>query len=321
MVRYALIPSMPAIRSDEKALQAFEQGARENVDCEVLLKDTWIAFSALERWETAESNIRSVQSSIESVRHYGHDYYHTLRDSNMVALARKFWTLSPDMRAYGKEALEKSQSMSNAYRDIRKGLNQISDGIPRQMAKIERREQRVVEKKEALERRIRRARVVKNVGTAVVAVASGVSIVAFPPMMLIIPVGIPIAILAIEAYEHKSSQALLQRQDEIMDCQIGLQQLKDITSCLAFLAQHVDILIEFWSRSDTMLESIANGVARIKGNTPRLKLRLKATIASWKDVGEIYTDYVTKLKKIETFRSGSLQSQLSITSSGRTHPR
>ncbi|KAJ7746626.1 hypothetical protein B0H16DRAFT_1852861 [Mycena metata] len=311
---------MSASRSGEKtlqrALEALEDGGRKRVDCQVLLENTFHTFSALERWETADSKISSVRSTIELIRQQGHGYFDTLVDSIVVAtklnefaqdmVALVGFLLDPadkpdeildfvaDMRTYTNEALEKSKHMSSTYRNIREEINQISAGIPNQMSRLERREQRVIEKKELLERRIGRAKVFKNVGTAAVAIVSAVSIVAFPPMMLIIPVGIPIAILAVEAYEHRSSKALMKREDEIMDCRIGLQQLKDMTTCLAVLAQHVDSMVEFWLRSDTMLDTISSGVGRIKGNTSRVKLRLKAIKQQWKDAGEKYTDYATK---------------------------
>lgn len=83
-----------------------------------------------------------------------------------------------------------------------------------------------------------------------------------------------------------------EREDEILDCKNGLLLLQDITMCLAGLTQHVDSLTEFWVRSDTMLETISNGVRRIRGNTERL--RLEATLKHWEDVAETYFDYAAK---------------------------
>jgi hypothetical protein len=76
------------------------------------------------------------------------------------------------------------------------------------MARLERREKRIVVKKEALERRIERARVAKIVGAAALAVVSGAAIVALPPLILILPVGLPIGILALEVYEKRKTKAL-----------------------------------------------------------------------------------------------------------------
>jgi hypothetical protein len=89
----------------------------------------------------------------------------------------------------------------------------ISKSIPGELAKLERREQITVAKNEALERRIGLARAAKTVGTAALAVVSGVAIVVFPPMMIILPVGLPIAILALEAYEQRSSKQLKSESD------------------------------------------------------------------------------------------------------------
>ncbi|KAJ7039565.1 hypothetical protein C8F04DRAFT_1317554 [Mycena alexandri] len=322
--------------SAEKALQALEEGSRKSVDCQILLEDTFHTFSALERWETAESDVRSVQSIIAQVQEWGHEYYRTLIDSISVAVHLNLLSqdmanlakslLDPshtpeeiqdfvaDIRGYIAEALEKSKHISTAYRKIRKGINQVTDDIPGQMARLERRERRILEEQQALERRMGRAKVVKTVSTAALAVISGISIVTFPPMMLILPVGIPIAILVLEAYEHRSSKALMKSS---WSARKGFKELEDITKCLAGLSRHVDLLIDFWLRSDTMLETISNGVARIKGNTPRLKLRLKATIEQWESVGELYADYTIKLKRIEKMECGataSLRSQKSISS-------
>lgn len=77
------------------------------------------------------------------------------------------------------------------------------------MTKLERQEQTIVAKKEALERRIGHARMAKTVGTAALAIVGGVSTLIFPPLLLILPVGLPIAILALEAWEHKKSKTLI----------------------------------------------------------------------------------------------------------------
>ncbi|KAJ6577354.1 hypothetical protein B0H19DRAFT_555980 [Mycena capillaripes] len=322
----------------EKALEAFEYGGRKSVDCQVLLDTTFNAFSLLERWETADSNVSSVQSIIELVRQQGHAYFETLDDSISVAIClielaqdvvqlagflldpackpEEIQVFVTEMRGYTRDALEKSKHISTAYRKVRKGINQITDSIPGEMVKLERREQKLVMKKEALERRIERARGVKTITTAALAVVSGVATIALPPLILILPIGLPIAILALDFYENRSSKALREREDQIMDCRTGLQELQGITKCLAGLADHVDLLIDFWLRSDTMLETLSNSVERIQGNTARL--RLKAIIKQWKSAGEFYTDYATKLKKIQQIECGARSSLRSRTSSSST---
>jgi hypothetical protein len=77
-----------------------------------------------------------------------------------------------------------------------------------------------------------------------------------------------------------------------MDCRAGLQELQNITTCLVRLGQHVELLVDFWLRSDTMLETLYNNVDRLRGNTARL--RLKAIVKQWKKAEEFYTDYATK---------------------------
>ncbi|KAJ7510356.1 hypothetical protein B0H11DRAFT_1958625 [Mycena galericulata] len=320
--------------SGEKALKAFEDGGRKGVDCQILLQDSFHTFSLLERWETAESNVDSVMSIIQQVRQQGRAYFATLSDSISVAITLNELAqdakhlahslLDPahktdevqefiaEMRSYTREALRKSKRVSEALRTVRKGVNEISVGIPDEMARLERRERIVVTKKETLERRIKRVRVAKAVGTTALAIVGGVSIVAFPPLLLILPVGLPIGILILEAYEQKSTKTLMKREDEILDCRNGLDQLKDITECLAGLMRHVDSLTEFWVRSDTMLETISSGVRRIRGNTARL--RLQATLKHWENAAETYLDYATKLKMIENIECGATSSLRSSSS-------
>ncbi|KAF7330335.1 hypothetical protein MVEN_02471800 [Mycena venus] len=329
--------------SAEKALKAFEDGSRNNVDCQVLLDNTFETFKLLERWETAdlESNVSSVRSIIRLVREQGHDYFRTLDDSISVAITlnglaqdvshlaeslldpackpKDIKDFIAEMRGYTQDALEKSNRISTAYREVRKGINEISNSIPGEMAKLERREERTVAKKDTLDRRIERTKVMKTVGTTALAVVSGVAIVSLPPLVLILPIALPIAILALEVYENRSSKTLKKRETQILTCQEGLQELQNITKCLAHLAQHVDTLIDFWLRSDTMLETISGGVDRIRGNTARL--RLKAIVKQWNSAGEFYAAYATKLKRIQSIDCGatsSLRSGLSSSSSSGT---
>jgi hypothetical protein len=68
--------------------------------------------------------------------------------------------------------------------------------------------------------------------------------------------------------------------------------LENVAWCLAGFAKHVDALTDFWLRSDTMLETISNGVDRIRGNTARI--RLEAILKSWEKSGEMYLNYTTQ---------------------------
>ncbi|KAJ7178856.1 hypothetical protein C8R43DRAFT_942458 [Mycena crocata] len=300
--------------SSSSALKAFEDGGRKHVDCQALLENSFRTFSMLERWEKAESIVPSVTAIILRVRQQGRDYFETLNDSISVAI--KLYELAQDsvqlvgflldpeqktgeiqefiaeMRAYTHAAVEKSKYISTKCRKVRKGVNEITSIIPNEMEKLERREQRLVLKTESVQRRIERAKIVKTVSAAALAVVSGVATFVFPPMLLILPVGLPIAILALEAYEHRSSRALMKRRDEILDCQAGLRELDEITMGLTGLARHIDSLTEFWVRSDTMLETIYNGVHRMRDNTARLRL---ATIMNgWERAAEVYMDYAAK---------------------------
>ncbi|KAJ7739323.1 hypothetical protein B0H14DRAFT_2638292 [Mycena olivaceomarginata] len=302
-------PTISFSSSMEKALKALEDGSGNNVNCQVLLEKTFQTFSLLERWETAESNISSVQSIIERVQEQGHAYFRTLDDSISVAIhlnvlahdvvqlakflikarePKEIQDFIADMKSNTRDALESSKRISTAYRN---------DGIPGEMARLERRENRIVAKKEALDRRIERAKVIKTIGTTALAVVSGVAIVSLPPLVLILPIALPIAILALEVYDNRSSKTLRKREDEITDCQTGLKELHNITLCLVSLAENVDLLIDFWLRSDTMLETISHGVDRLRDN--RARLRLEAIVEQWTSAGEFYTDYTTKARHSE----------------------
>ncbi|KAJ7722733.1 hypothetical protein DFH07DRAFT_856498 [Mycena maculata] len=329
--------------SGEKALKAFEDGGRKSVDCRMLLQDTFETFSMLERWEVAESKVDSVMSVIHRVRQQGRAYFETLDDSISVAitlnelaqdakhLARSL--LDPDhkteeiqefvaeMRSYTGEALNKSQRVSEALRTVRKGINQISGSIPDEMEKLERQEEKIVAKKETLERRVDYARIGKTVSTAGLAIVGGVSSLVFPPLLLILPVGLPIGILVLEAYEHRIQKRLRKREEEILDCRNGLDQLQEIATFLAGFTHHVDALTDFWVRSDTMLETISNGVRRIRGNTARL--RLQAILDRWEETADLYFDYAAKLQmiqKIECGATSSLRSKTSSASGGERSP-
>ncbi|KAJ7086064.1 hypothetical protein B0H15DRAFT_845140 [Mycena belliarum] len=334
---------MPPVELDpsvEKTLVAFENGAEKGVDCQTLLVDSFQTFSLLERWESADSNVPAVMSIIKKVRQQGHVYFETLDDSINVAQNLYEYALSAkqlassliegsepneiqafiaEMRADAQRALEKSKHISGSLREVRKGINRISDIIPSEMARLERQERKLWEKSEALERRIAHVRIAKTVGTTALAVVGGVSMIVFPPMMLILPVGLPIAILALEVYENRSSKTLTKRDDEILDCRHGLQELENITTCLARFAEHINNLTEFWLRSDTMLETISNGVRLIRGNTVRM--RLKSIIGLWEEAAELYMRYVVKLKGIQDIDCGASSSLRSKKSSSSTRDR
>ncbi|KAJ7844432.1 hypothetical protein B0H14DRAFT_998184 [Mycena olivaceomarginata] len=164
-------PTISFSSSMEKALKALEDGSGNNVNCQVLLEKTFQTFSLLERWETAESNISSVQSIIERVQEQGHAYFRTLDDSISVAIhlnvlahdvvqlakflikarePKEIQDFIADMKSNTRDALESSKRISTAYRKVRRGINEISDGIPGEMARLERRENRIVAKKRLL---------------------------------------------------------------------------------------------------------------------------------------------------------------------------
>ncbi|KAJ6468459.1 hypothetical protein C8R45DRAFT_938355 [Mycena sanguinolenta] len=289
----------------EKALKAFEEGSSKNVDCQALLENTF-----------QTSKVTLVQSIISQVQEQGHAYFRTLDDSISVAVRlyvlaqdvvhlvgflldphckpREIKDFIADMKNSTHDALENSQRISKAYRIVRKGINEISENIPGAMAKLERREARIVAEKESLDRAIERAKVVKTVGTTALAVVSGVAIVSLPPLVLILPVALPIAILALEVYENRSSKKAKKRETQIMDYRAGLNELQNVTLCLAALAQHVDSLIDWWIRSDTILETVSSSVERIRGSTARL--RLEAIRKQWESAGALYLDYVTKAR-------------------------
>lgn len=151
--------------SAEKALEAFEDGSKQCLDCEALLDNTFNIFSLLERWETAESvhryvlffvqltpicnrsNVSSVQSIINEVREQGHAYFQTLSGSISVAISlnglaqdvghladclldpackpEEIRDFIAEMRGNTRDALEISKHISTAYRTVRTGINQV----------------------------------------------------------------------------------------------------------------------------------------------------------------------------------------------------
>ncbi|KAJ7650660.1 hypothetical protein FB45DRAFT_22857 [Roridomyces roridus] len=329
--------------SSEKVLKAFEDGGKQNLDCEKLLGSSYKAFSLLERWESAISPVESVMSIILKVREQGHVFFETLSDS--IAVATALSELSRDaasvaghlydpsctpeeikdfigeMRVFTQDALERSKRVSEALRRVRKGVNKICARIPDEVAQLEQRHETTLATKEAQKRRIERVRLVKTISTAALAIVGGISSITFPPLMLMLPVGLPIGILVMEMYEHRTSKTQRKREGEIMDCRIGLNQLNDINNCLAGLLQHVDALMEFWVRSDTMLETISNGVERIRAKSARL--RLQSIGQQWEKAADMYLDYTAKLKCLVDIDCGATASLRSRTSSASesTRPR
>jgi hypothetical protein len=74
--------------------------------------------------------------------------------------------------------------------------------------KLKHQQQRAENKLATLEHRVSKARTVKLISSATLAITSGIAMVVFPPMMLILPVALPLAILVTEIYEQKSSKKL-----------------------------------------------------------------------------------------------------------------
>ncbi|KAK7032880.1 hypothetical protein R3P38DRAFT_2773388 [Favolaschia claudopus] len=327
---------MSLTSTTSKALQAFEEGTgAHDFDRDTLVNNTFQTFSLLERWETAQSKSPAVQSIIQRVQAQGQLYFQTLDEvqselQRSVAVAIRLkglaedavrlseYLLDPackskdindfiaDMQRCTRGALKHSKHISAAYRTVRRGIYEISDGIPEEMAKLEEKEYTAAVKKATTDRRVERTKVAKTVSTAALAVVSGVALFSLPPLILILPIALPIAILGLEIYENRCSKLSKERETETIDCQAALQELQDVTTCLARLADHVDWSIEAFLCSDTMLETISCCVDRLRRNNARL--RLQAIMKQWKSVADFYTEYVNKLKRIQSFKRDAIAS-------------
>ncbi|KAJ6612299.1 hypothetical protein B0H10DRAFT_2053143 [Mycena sp. CBHHK59/15] len=334
--------------SGEKSLRALENSVEQSIDSQALLNGCLQTFFLLERWDTAESHLPGVMDIIELVQTQSQIYYDALRESTSVAqilymLAGDLkklidFLLDPnennkdiqdyicDMQQYTNIARDLSQTVSKSFRRVRVGLNEITNDIPGEIKRLERQEQSAVVKRDTLERRVRHAKIAKTVSAAALAVVGGVATtVVFPPMMLVLPVALPLAILAVEAFEHHTSKKLNQRTNEVIDCRDGLQQLEAITMCLSEVGSRVDSLIQFWIRSDTMLGTISSGVDRLKGKKAA-RLRLQTTREHYESAEILYREYIVKLEFIQTMvrsaASSSGSSAPSITpQKDRHHPR
>lgn len=61
----------------------------------------------------------------------------------------------------------------------------------------------------AVQKRTERTKVIKACSTAALAVVGGVAIVAFPPVLLMMPVMLPVIVLASELVEWRSKKQLI----------------------------------------------------------------------------------------------------------------
>ncbi|KAK7462270.1 hypothetical protein VKT23_007871 [Stygiomarasmius scandens] len=117
--------------------------------------------------------------------------------------------------------------------------------------------------------------------------------------IIILPLVIPLALLAIEAAAGFVEDRCNHRADE---CEVSMEQshaqVKDIGEALEAVQTSIQEFVDWWSDTQEKLDIIKQKVAY--GNFSESP-EVDAILSEWGDVKERYQEYAFRIKKLQTF--------------------
>ena len=189
---------------------------------------------------------------------------------------------------------------------------QIFNEIPAIDERLQAQEQQALEKNAVAKRRGDGVAAFQKAGIAAVGAVGGVACAIFPPAGLIMPVAIPLVILATEIFRYKNNKhikgllcissnsithtCLPERETVARDCRDAINELRDVSKALLNLRKGVEMFSEFWLRLDTSLDELVGRIKEFQGRkATRNRLELRAILAIWEQLRDGYAKYLSKV--------------------------
>ncbi|KAF9466543.1 hypothetical protein BDZ94DRAFT_178521 [Collybia nuda] len=290
---------MKSDTSEPLVLSAIKSVADDQPNFEVIVYRSCEILASIERWDHASSESPFVMDIIRRVQEQGANFKDAIRSSRESAqhgskFCADFVTLLEvlgdsstsraeirdhihSMQRIASEAHASAQSAAEMFQVIRHGIYDITSDVPGEVVKLEAKQKHVQRKLDISERRAQRVKVVKAVSAAGAAIAAGVSIVAFPPAMIVLPVQ--------KREKEKTSY----------EEQIGV--LKDVADTMVEFGSAVDFFAQYWIRMETILHVVNDRVDDLRGKK-HLKMRLMTIKKDWEVVNSNFLDYVHKVSRL-----------------------
>ncbi|KAF9029383.1 hypothetical protein BDP27DRAFT_1436645 [Rhodocollybia butyracea] len=132
----------------------------------------------------------------------------------------------------------------------------------------------------------------------VVGVIGGISTVAFPPALLILPVILPLLLFMADFLELKNTKLIKELKIEEQELHGAIVKLKEASKSLNVMTGHVNDCTNFWMGIELNLNCINGRLAELNpvNNQPHL-INAKRTL---KEAKAEYKKYYTELKKLRT---------------------
>ncbi|KAG5653395.1 hypothetical protein H0H81_000782 [Sphagnurus paluster] len=253
---------------------------------------------------------------IGDVQRLGLNIYDTIDTSKEVALSGH--KLSQDLSSFFRYLRDKKtsteelhehvgsmlrlseKSRKNAHKvcetfsNTRKGIYAVTNRVPAEVCDLADEQDRNVKKLAAGEKEIQTLKVAKSCTMAGAAVVAAVSMVAFPPALLFLPVALPLLTLVIEARELHATKKNEKREKKIYECKDAISQLEQIAEGLQKLVELNDAFASYWSRIETTLQVVDGRIEELR-RAKFLGLRLSTIEKSCDEIGNAQLDYHQKV--------------------------
>ncbi|TFK40236.1 hypothetical protein BDQ12DRAFT_680560 [Crucibulum laeve] len=280
------------------------------------------AFAIMESWSAAKSNHEEGTYLIELVNKQGQKLYHTLERSAQVS--KRGHRISQDMgntieyimddtisseeivlyveqmQQLTAEAENEAKKTCSDFNSVRRGILKITNRIPGNATILQEDYQQLIKKNEESKRNGDRAKVIKVCSTALTAVAGGITLIACPPAVILLPIVLPLITLIAEGFDMHNSKKIEKRKTEARDIEDALQVVNRAATELATLTETIDIFAHHWTKVETLLNTIRGRMDELREGKG-MRLRLKALKSSWDEVGQSYLTYAVTIQRLQAF--------------------
>jgi hypothetical protein len=299
----------------------------------VLVDSARKSFVLIEPWSYAKSDHREVTTLISEVQIQVTAYYTAIDTSIGVAeqgysFANDCYDLceflldpqnsEKDLTHYVTDMREKAQTAylaaketSEKFRSVRRGLNEITSGIPAAVATVQAREEEQLGQEQYEEKRARRVIMVGGaVGAAGAALAGGAAlltgIAALHGLILFIPIILPLIALATKTVSDRYDRSAQDRGTQAISCSEAIAQLHKAATDLSELTRQMDDFADWWQEMDTMLKTIVSRISQLRADrVARSRLRIISIQKGWGQVRGQYLDYKTDISKLQDYYPSS----------------
>jgi hypothetical protein len=90
----------------------------------------------------------------------------------------------------------------------------------------------------------------------------------------------------------------IEREKEYITYEKQIVLLKDIADAMAELGSSVDFFAQYWTRMETVLETVSGRVDDLRGSK-YFGMRLMTISKDWEDVRANLSDYVNKVSEVD----------------------